>query len=179
MYINTTTFEQLTEQGIRDQNPNTSYPNPFLEPEGYAFIFPVPQPAYDAQTQVVREVPPILTPKGHWEQQWEVLPRFTEYTDEAGRVHSVEEQLAALQEAERKSRVPTQVTMRQARLALLAAGLLDDVEGAISTAGPAAKIEWEYAQEVQRNWGLVPAMATALGIADLQLDELFIAAATL
>ena len=75
--------------------------------------------------------------------------------------------------------VPTQVTMRQARLALLGAGLLDTVETAIMAAGPAAKIEWEYAQEVQRASGLVPAMAIALGMTEAQIDALFVTAATL
>ena len=75
--------------------------------------------------------------------------------------------------------VPSAVTMRQARLALLAAGLLDAVETAIMGAGPAAKIEWDYATEVQRASGLVPAMATALGLTEDQIDALFIAAAAL
>ena len=75
--------------------------------------------------------------------------------------------------------VPTEVTMRQARLALLGAGLLDTVETAILAAGPAAKIEWEYAQEVQRASGLVPAMAIALGMTEAQIDALFVTAATL
>ena len=77
------------------------------------------------------------------------------------------------------SPVPQVVTMRQARLALLGAGLLDTVELAIGGAGPAAAIEWEYAQEVQRGSGLVPAMATALGMTDVQIDALFVQAATL
>ncbi len=75
--------------------------------------------------------------------------------------------------------VPTSVTMRQARLALLAAGLLDSVETAITAAGVAAKIEWDYATEVQRSSGLVPAMATALGMTEAQIDALFVAASTL
>lgn len=70
--------------------------------------------------------------------------------------------------------VPQSVTMRQARLALLGAGLLDDVEAAIAGAGPAAKIEWDYAAEVQRSSGLVPAMAAALGMTNEQIDALFI-----
>lgn len=73
-------------------------------------------------------------------------------------------------------RVPAFVTMRQARLALSDAGLLASVDAAISTAGDAAQIEWEYSNEVQRNSGLVPAMATALGLTDAQIDALFIAA---
>lgn len=81
--------------------------------------------------------------------------------------------------ADIKSRVPQAVTMRQARLALLGAGLLGMVETTIADAGPAAKIEWEYAQEVQRSAGLVPAMATALGMTDVQIDSLFTQAATL
>lgn len=81
--------------------------------------------------------------------------------------------------ADIKSRVPQSVTMRQARLALLGAGLLDDVEAAIVNAGPAAKIEWDYATEVQRSSGLVPAMAAALGMTDVQIDALFTEAAAL
>lgn len=75
--------------------------------------------------------------------------------------------------------VPRAVTMRQARLALLGAGLLDAVAVAIAGAGPVASIEWQYAQEVQRSAGLVPQMATALGMTDAQIDALFIAAAAL
>lgn len=75
--------------------------------------------------------------------------------------------------------VPQSVTMRQARLALHGAGLLTAVNAAINAAGEAAKIEWEYAQEVQRASGLVPAMAAQLGMNDAQLDALFTAAAAL
>ena len=76
--------------------------------------------------------------------------------------------------------IPQVVTMRQARLALLGAGLLSGVSTAIAgLAEPtksAAQIEWEYANEVQRNSGLVPEMAAALGLTPAQIDALFIAA---
>lgn len=79
--------------------------------------------------------------------------------------------------------VPESVSMRQARLALLGAGLLSQVDAAIASLPipqkEAAAIEWEYAQEVQRHNGLVPAMAQALGMTEAQLDALFIQAATL
>ncbi len=79
--------------------------------------------------------------------------------------------------------VPSSVTMRQARLALLGAGLLDDVEAAIaalpSPQKEAARIEWEYATEVQRSSGLVPMMGAALGLDDAALDDLLIEAAAL
>lgn len=79
--------------------------------------------------------------------------------------------------------VPTAVTMRQARLALLGAGLLDDVEAAInalpSPQKEAAKIEWEYSQEVQRYNGFVSVLAPLLGLNDAALDQMFLTAATL
>jgi hypothetical protein len=74
----------------------------------------------------------------------------------------------------------TKVTMRQARLALLGAGLLSTVNGSIAAmtgaAGEAARIEWEYSQEVQRDRGLVASLGAALGLTEAQLDGLFTAA---
>ena len=79
--------------------------------------------------------------------------------------------------------VPSAVTMRQARLALLGAGLLAGVDAAIdslpSPQKEVARIEWEYATEVQRSSGLVPMMGAALGLDDAALDALFIEAAAL
>jgi hypothetical protein len=71
----------------------------------------------------------------------------------------------------------TRVTMRQARLALLGASLLPTVNAAVAamtgSAGEAARIEWEYSQEVQRDRGLVLALGTQLGMTEAQLDALF------
>lgn len=79
--------------------------------------------------------------------------------------------------------VPAFVTMRQARLALLGAGLLASVDAAInglpSPQKEAARIEWEYAAEVQRSSGLIPMMGVALGLDEAVLDALFIGAAAL
>lgn len=79
--------------------------------------------------------------------------------------------------------VPSAVTMRQARLALLGAGLLDDVDAAInalpSPQKEAARIEWEYSQEVQRHNGFVSVLAPMLGMTAAQTDNLFIGAAQL
>lgn len=79
--------------------------------------------------------------------------------------------------------VPKVVTMRQARLALLGAGLLDTVTTQIATLPSpqkeAATIEWEYSQEVHRNKELVGVLAPMLGLTGAQIDQLFIAAATL
>jgi len=95
-YINIETKQYpISEQDIRLANPNTSYPQPFPVPDGYALVFPTPQPAYDPVIRIAREIAPVLTDKGTWEQQWEVAPRFVEYTDEQGVVHTVAEQEAA------------------------------------------------------------------------------------
>lgn len=75
--------------------------------------------------------------------------------------------------------VPSSVTMRQARLALLAVGLLDDVEAAVAAAGRAAQIEWEYATDVQRTHPLIAAVQAAQGMSNADVDQLFIAAAEL
>jgi hypothetical protein len=79
--------------------------------------------------------------------------------------------------------VPQVVTMRQARLALLQAGKLDDVDAAIaalpSPEKEAAQISWEYSTEVRRDSDLVKQLAPGLGLDDAALDALFTQAATL
>ena len=73
--------------------------------------------------------------------------------------------------------VPEVVTMRQARLALLGAGLLAQVNTAVANMpgaeGDAARIEWEYAQEVRRDSPLVAGLSEILGLTDEALDNLY------
>jgi hypothetical protein len=76
------------------------------------------------------------------------------------------------------SPVPTQVTMRQARLALNAAGLLSAVQAAVDAGDEATKINWEYASAVDRNDALVTTLAPAIGLTSAQLDALFTQAAS-
>ncbi|MDM8181250.1 hypothetical protein [Marinobacter salarius] len=82
-----------------------------------------------------------------------------------------------------KPRPPSRVTMRQARLALSAAGVLPQVDAAINALDEpqrtVARIEWDYSQEVERNRELVQLLGPALGLSDDQLDDLFREAATL
>jgi len=73
-YINKTTNQYpVTEQQIRLDNPNTSFPALFTPPEEYALVFPAPKPEYDPISQSVIEIDPVLTNKGNYEQQWEVI----------------------------------------------------------------------------------------------------------
>lgn len=75
--------------------------------------------------------------------------------------------------------IPTTVSMRQARLSLLQAELLDEVNIAIENGTEADKITWEYATEVNRSDALVINLSVALGLTEQQLDDLFILASTL
>lgn len=75
---------------------------------------------------------------------------------------------------------PSVVTMRQARLALLGAGLLSQVDNVIDgleePGRSAARIEWEYATELRRGHPLVAALGSALELTEQQIDDLFLAA---
>lgn len=69
--------------------------------------------------------------------------------------------------------VPQSCTPRQARLALLAAGLLDQAEAAVTTAGGATKISWDYASVFNRTDALVTAIGGSLNLTSDQIDVLF------
>lgn len=91
------------------------------------------------------------------------------------------EQIAAALVAKRAGMI---VSMRQARLALLGAGLLSSVDAAIAgipdvAQRAAALIDWEYATEVRRVSPLVASLGPALGLDDAQIDALFEAAAAI
>lgn len=95
----------------------------------------------------------------------------------ASRVASMGELVAVL----RTANVAPYITVapRQARLALAAAGLLDQVETAVRTAGGTTKISWEYATEIYRGDPLIATLQPAISLSDVQIDALFAAAAGL
>lgn len=79
--------------------------------------------------------------------------------------------------------VPAEVTMRQARLALHAAGKLAAVNAAINALPDppktAALIEWEYSNSVRRDSQFVALLGPALGLDAAGLDALFVYASKL
>lgn len=79
--------------------------------------------------------------------------------------------------------VPQEVTMRQARLALLNAGLLDAAQGVIDALPQPqrrqAQIEWEYALSVRRDHPLIALMISEGLATAAQVDGLFVSAAGL
>lgn len=105
------------------------------------------------------------------------LPGVLEVIDQAG----YEAALAGEMTARRAKLV---VTMRQARRALLDAGLLDQVDAAIAAIADAterrqAEIDWKYATTVERLWPWVQTLGAALGLTAEAMDALFEQAATL
>ena len=79
--------------------------------------------------------------------------------------------------------IPTQVSMRQARLALFQDGLLYQVQTAIDAMAEPAKtttqISWDYATAINRDDDLVIQLSAQLGLTSDDLDALFTLAATL
>ena len=69
--------------------------------------------------------------------------------------------------------IPQTITPRQARLALLQATLLDEVEAMVAT-DKAMSIWWEYSLEIERNSDHIIHAGLALGLSEEQLDNLFI-----
>lgn len=74
--------------------------------------------------------------------------------------------------------VPQVVTRRQAKLALLDAGVLDAAEAAIAAGDAEAKINWNDALEFRRDNPLVLAIGAALSLDAAAIDDLFRQAAT-
>ena len=158
LYFNTKTQAiGLSVHDVRAANPESSIP------DGATFGDFVPyadsvQPSYDAATHELREVAPSKV-GGVLTQRWEVAARA-------------------------RPLVPARVTRRQARQALLLAGLLDQVPAAIAAIPDPiqrgmAEIEWADSTEFHRDRPLLIGLGQALGLDSAAMDALFIKAAKL
>ena len=76
-------------------------------------------------------------------------------------------------------KTPSQITQRQCRLQLVKDGNYQAVVDAIGTMGAEAQIEWEYANDIQRDNPLVGAIQGLLGKSDREMNEFFINASQL
>ena len=137
----------------------------FAPPDGYARVSDTAPPPFDPAIQDLSEAAPELV-NGEWHRAWAV-------TDAPPEV------IAARLSAKRAG---MEVTMRQARLALLGAGKLAEVDAALaslpSPLKEAAQIEWEYAATVRRDSPLIAQLGPALGMTDDAIDALFEVAST-
>lgn len=84
-----------------------------------------------------------------------------------------------LDEMRARRPLPKQVSPRQIRQALTAAGLRSQVESAVAAANQDTKDWWEFATSFERDHPMVTSMATTLGMTEQQIDNLFIEAAKL
>lgn len=84
----------------------------------------------------------------------------------------IDEAMNLKEQKEKDLSVPTSITMRQARLYLLGAGLLEQVDSIVSQ-NEAWKIEWEYATDVVKNSPLVVALSSQLGLSSEAIDVMF------
>jgi hypothetical protein len=79
--------------------------------------------------------------------------------------------------------VPQTVSMAQARLALIGAGLFPAIDAGLKALPEpqrtTALTAWEYAPTVSRNGSLVTTLAGQFGLTEKQLDDLFTAAAAI
>lgn len=131
-----------------------------------------------------------------WENDIGVVTRSTAYagnqmdlfqSDIAKYGGNIEDYLELMAEVEAEfvseppqpTTVPSSVSMRQARLALLQFGILATVNNAIAAGTEADKITWEYATEVNRNDALVQNLSVSLGLTEQDLDNLFLLASSL
>lgn len=71
------------------------------------------------------------------------------------------------------------VTMRQARLALVQAGLYTQVQNAVTAADAATQVWWDYSGSVERANPILNAVAGQLGLTSAQVDTLFKTAGSL
>lgn len=166
-FIHTVTGQELSFAQLRGLHPTTMFPSDFAgDFEDYAPIQPTPAPTHDPATHKAVKLP-AAQDGGQWAQAWSVVAL------------TAEEITAA-----HKATVPPKVTRRQARQALLLAGLLGNVQPAIdaiedTTLRQLAQIEWDDSQEFERHRPLLIQLAGALGLDGEALDGLFIQAAGL
>lgn len=81
----------------------------------------------------------------------------------------------ALKKEYEKSLIPDTISLRQARLYLLSINLLDDLEEIISQ-NRAYQIEWEYANQIERESPLVEILGQALNLDSDVIDNMFMEA---
>ena len=148
---------------FRALHPNTSFPlvltADLLNDFGADPVLEGPQPTL-AANQYARYDGVQQDTNGNW---------MTHYVA----VDYTAEELAAQTEQWRQS---ASCTPFQGRMALADAGLLSNVEAAITAADEKTKVAWEYALEWKRMSPMIATLGAALNITDAEIDDLFKAA---
>ena len=193
LFVEVATGTPKTKVQLKNENKHMSLPEAWtdatLEALGVARVTETAPPDVGEWQVAVKDS--IEEVNGAWLQTWTVQEMFTEYTqevtDEDGvtptNVVTVQDQKDAKTTADllakRQKRI---VTMRQARLALAQENKLQLIEDAIALIPEpdktAISIEWEYASTVERLSPWIDIMASAPGMTEVEMDALFVLAAT-
>ena len=182
-----------TKSQLIAENSDTSLPKTWTAATlDFLKVDPVlasPKPAL-GEFEVAVAAAPVFV-EGSWVEAWTVQPMFVEYTEEVDTDGVKTVKIVTVAEQEEtytarklaKAREGMVISMRQCRLALLGAGLLDNVDAAIATLPEpdksAAIIAWEYGAVVERLSPFVLSMIPLLGLTDAEIDNLFEVAVTL
>jgi hypothetical protein len=75
--------------------------------------------------------------------------------------------------------IPQKITLLQGRLALRQAGLIDQANTAVQASTPDVQDMWEYSATLDRQNPTLIKLAQQLNLSDPEIDQLFIAAASL
>jgi hypothetical protein len=182
------TGEVKSQGQLRKDNPNVSLPRVWNENVNEALgIDPVlespkPEPSADYKSVVRNGVEQDAN--GNWVYAWTERDMFQDYEDDDGNTVTAQSQIDDYEARKLASKRDNMVvTMRQARLALAQENKLQLVEDAIALIPEPDKttisIEWEYGSTVERVSPWIDIMASALGMTDVEMDDLFELAATL
>ena len=113
---------------------------------------------------------------GYYQFDWDGISALPAWTKDMTKI-DVRQPAISTPEQIRDSMQP--LSAWQVRKVLTQFNLREKVETAIANADQNTKDAWQYAKEFQRNDILLNGMATALGLTDEQLDELFTVGITL
>lgn len=112
----------VSEAQIKLEHPDIIFPRPFVAPDGFALVFQAPAPVpQNASIQYTVEITPKLV-NGHYEQDYKIVDRFTDYFDDHGIFHSKAEQDAA-----------SIATDNATKLAALTAAVIEAVQNRLDT----------------------------------------------
>ena len=156
---------------LRKDNPSTSFPRRMPDEQLASWnVYPVTvveDPLHNPETQKIETATQPTFVNGAWILSKSVVDLTQEELD--NRLTN--------------KRAGMTCTPRQAKQALRQSGLYNQVKQYINTlqgdAKDEAEIEWNDATEFQRASGFLISMATALGLTEQQVDDLFDLAATL
>lgn len=125
---------------------------------------------YDKEIHLEIPTPNIEVTDEVWQEALNINANF--YNSKTKKFEIKDFRTQEEREAYEKSLIPKTITLRQARLYLLSIELLDDLETIINQ-DRAYQIEWEYANQIERESPLVKILGQALNLDDTAIDNMF------